>query len=85
MGIEQNFGRETQTQHFNKQCFPLQSAICWFNHLGVPYKKYFHNISDVETGKDFDYSLDTIRWVFESINSEFGFRDGRFFKSFKIE
>ena len=79
MGIERSNGRETQTEHFNRQCFPMQSAICWFYQDGVPMKKYFHNISDVETCKDYDYSLDTIKWVIESIKSEFGHRHGRDF------
>jgi hypothetical protein len=79
MGIERTFGRETQTEHFNKQSFPLQSAICWFTHEGVSYKKYFHNISDVETEKDYSYSLDTIKWVIESIELEFGKRQGQVF------
>ena len=77
MGLEQKNGRETQAEHFRKKAFPLQSAICWFNYGGVSYKRYFHNFGDVETPKDFNYTLDTIKWVLESIFSEYGFRHGR--------
>ena len=77
MGVERTYGRETQNEHYNKQSFPMQSAICWFSHGGVSYKKYFHNFSNVETPKDFNYTLDTIRWVLETIKSEYGFRYGR--------
>ena len=76
MGIEQKNGRETQTEHFNRQCFPLQSAICWFSHEGLQYKWYFHNIGDTTTPKDYNFSLDTVKWVIESIISEYGFRFG---------
>jgi hypothetical protein len=77
MGLEQKNGRETQAEHFQRKSFPLQSAICWFYHEGVSYKRYFHNFGEVETPKDYNYTLDTIRWVLETIFTAYGFRHGQ--------
>ena len=50
------FAEETQDMYYKKQSFPMQSAIAYLMTDEGLKKRYYHNISRVDTVKDYRYT-----------------------------
>ena len=64
MGISKGFGREHQGIHFNRDTFPLQSAIVWLNTPDGLIKEYLPQKDSAYSSKiPIKSMFFTVAWV----------------------